>query len=307
MACYSPLQGYRSPVNGGLIFKGQSTRYGSVDKMEVACGQCLGCRLDKSRMWAARIVHESTLHPENCFVTLTYDDEHMPRLFSGGPGTLRKKDFQDFMKRLRWRFPGRKIRYYHCGEYGEQLDRPHYHACLFNLSFGFDQTLFHVRKEHQLFVSKTLDDLWPHGFASVGELTFESAAYVARYCVKKVTGEKAHNHYLRADEYGVAYWLEPEYSTMSRRPGIGRDWYEKYKADVFPADKAPVPFSKNQFVKVPRYYDELHKVGNPGEHEAVKERRAAFKESNPGEFAPDRLRQKYEVKRAQLSRCKRVL
>ena len=225
MPCYSPLKGFVNKESGGIVFK-RSKIAGA--EMEVACGQCLGCRLDRSREWAARIVHEAQLYDDNCFITLTYDDEHLPK-----DGSLDKSHFQKFMKRLRKRFSDRKIRYYHCGEYGDQLDRPHYHACLFNFDF-MDKELLKERDGNFLFVSQTLHELWPYGFSTVGELTFQSAAYCARYVLKKVNGVLSQDHYLRCDENGVAYWLQPEYTTMSRRPGIGRDWYEKYKEDVHP-------------------------------------------------------------------------
>jgi hypothetical protein len=291
--CYSPLKGYKSRHNGGLTFRRSES---AGEKMDVACGQCLGCRADHARTWAARMVHESQMHDQNCFITLTYEDEHMPRLFSGGPGTLYKPHFQKFMKRLRKRFSGRKIRYYQCGEYGDQLDRPHYHAVLFNLDFS-DKELLREDKGNFLFISKTLSELWPYGFATIGEFSFDSAAYVAGYCLKKITGVKAHDHYLRCDEYGVAYWLEPEYSTMSRRPGIGKTWYDKYKSDVFPSDDVPVP-GKGVFKKAPRYYETLLASESPEDLELLKELRKQFRAAHGDEYTPERLMAKYKVHKA---------
>ncbi len=249
MPCYSPLKGYVRLDNGGICFK-RSKNAGAAT--EVACGSCLGCRLDKSREWAARMIHEASMYDDNCFITLTYRDkcnctpEQMQKGYYLPPdGSLNKKHFQDFMKRLRKKFQGRRIRYYQCGEYGDQLDRPHYHACLFNFEFS-DKELFKESNGSFLFVSKVLDKLWPYGFSTIGELTFESAAYCARYVTKKVTGVRAHDHYLRWDDDGLAFWLAPEYNTMSRRPGIGRDWYEKYKTDVFPSDEIPYSWVSHQ-------------------------------------------------------------
>ena len=244
MPCYSPLKGFVNLETGGIVFK-RSSLAGKA--REVACGQCLGCRLDRSRDWASRIVHEASMYDDNCFITLTYDEEHLP-----SDGSLNKKHFQDFMKRLRKKFPERRIRYYHCGEYGEKLDRPHYHACLFNFDFR-DKEFFNERDGNTLFSSEILEKVWGRGFCTIGELTFQSAAYCARYVTKKVTGRESQEHYLRCDEYGVAFWLEPEYSTMSRRPGIGKFWYEKFKGDVFPSDECPVP-GVGVLKKVPRYY-----------------------------------------------------
>lgn len=285
--------------------------------MEVACGQCLGCRLDRSRIWAMRIIHESQQWDHNCFITLTYreprdcseqqlkDQHHVPE-----DGSLRKKHFQDFMKRLR-KFSGtdqgkeylaqdvtnRKIRYYQCGEYGDQLDRPHYHACLFNVRF-MDQELFQQREGNLLFISETLEKLWPYGFSTIGELTFESAAYCARYVLKKVTGNKAHDHYLRFNpDTGEIYWLEPEYCTMSRRPGIGKTWYDQYKDDCFPSDETPVP-GQGVIPKVPRYYEELLRIEQPDIYEEVKAARQKYRQAHAEEYTSDRLMAKYKVAKA---------
>ena len=298
MPCYSPLKGFRSKDTGGIVFKRGSD---AGESMEVACGQCLGCRLDRSRQWAARIVHEASLYDENCFITLTYNEEHLPR-----DGSLNKGHFQKFMKRLRKRFPGQRIRYYHCGEYGENYDRPHYHACLFNCDFP-DKQLFQEREGNFLFVSEILSELWPYGFSTIGELTFESAAYCARYVTKKVTGVSSHEHYSRIDEEtGEIYQLQPEYATMSRRPGIGRDWYEKFKDDCFPSDEVPVP-GTGVFKKVPRYYEQIFEAEEPIGHEEVKRLRKRFREAHKDEYSPQRLMDKYKVKKAQVAMLKRTL
>lgn len=177
MPCYSPLKGFRNKENGGIVFKRSHI---AGEAMEVACGQCIGCREDRSKMWAGRIAHEAQMWPENCFITLTYDEEHMPRLWTGGPGTLVKEHFQKFMKRLRKRFSPQKIRYYQCGEYGDKLQRPHFHACMFNLGFD-DMELFSYNDGNPLFRSKTLEELWPKGFSTIApQVDFDSAAYVAR-------------------------------------------------------------------------------------------------------------------------------
>jgi hypothetical protein len=314
MPCYSPLLGW-SARGGGFTFR-RDQSYGT--KMTVACGGCLGCRLDKSKEWAARIVHEASMYQDNCFITLTYDPEHLPR-----DGSLNKEHFQKFMKRLRRRFPDRRIRYYHCGEYGNNYDRPHYHACLFNLDFP-DKELFSNREGNYLFTSKILEDVWRYGFCTVGELTYESAAYCARYVLKKVTGERAHDHYSRVDLItGEVYELQPEYTTMSRGStckehrgmpyqkecrncsrGIGREWYEKYKEDLFPSDEVPVP-GRGVFKKVPRYYEEQLGAESECELEAVKQRRRVFRDAHADEYSPERLMAKYKVKKAQAKMLKR--
>jgi hypothetical protein len=302
MPCYSPLKGFKNLENGGIVFKRSSI---AGEAMEVACGQCLGCRLDRSRQWGFRIMHEASQHDDNCFITLTYDDEHMPRLFNNGPGTLNKKDFQDFMKRLRKRFHPRKIRYYHCGEYGENYDRPHYHACIFGLDFD-DKEVFTQNADYYTYTSDVLSETWGLGFVTVGELTLESAMYTARYVLKKVNGHNAPDHYLRVDDYGVCYWLEPEYTTMSRRPGIGKNWYEKFKGDVFPSDEVPV-VGQGVLRGVPRYYETILKSEDPDTHDQVKKLRQAFKSAHEDEYTPSRLMQKYKVKKAQVNQLKRTI
>lgn len=297
MPCYSPLKGYKNLETGGIVFKRSSI---AGVAMEVACGQCLGCRLDRSRTWGFRIIHEASLHDQNCFITLTYDDEHLP-----GDLSLNKKHFQKFMKRLRKRFHPRKVRFYHCGEYGEQYKRPHYHACIFGLDFD-DKELLTDNGEYKTYTSQVLSDTWGFGFVTVGEVTLESAMYCARYILKKVNGHNADDHYLRCDEYGVAYWVEPEYTTMSRRPGIGKDWYEKYKNDLFPSDEVPVP-GHGVFPKVPRYYEEILRSEDESAHAEIKRVREVFRREHGDEYTPERLMAKYKVKKAQVDMLKRGL
>lgn len=258
MGCYRPLKGYRS------LFKDSDTRkrrvffnprQGYHDQLiELACGQCMGCRLERSRQWAIRMSHEAACYDRNCFITLTYRDECLPP-----HGSLDVKHFQDFMKRLRFRF-GSGIRFFHCGEYGEKFARPHYHACLFNFDFP-DKKLWRTVRENRLFTSEALEQLWPFGFSTVGEVTFESAAYVARYVTKKVTGRLAEDH------YGVR---KPEYTTMSRRPGIGRPWFEKFRSDVYPSDQVVL---RGRAMRPPKFYDSLFEVAYPSDFAKVKARR----------------------------------
>ncbi len=313
MPCFTPLGGWLERDSGGIVFSRPKGR--APIKREVACGQCLGCRLDRSREWAARIVHESQLWHENCFVTLTYrnmDECTMEQLAGGwfvpADGSLVRKHFVKFMKRLRKEFTGKRIRYYQCGEYGEKMDRPHYHACLFGLDFS-DKELFKEKDGIALFTSKTLERLWRYGFSTIGALSFESAAYCARYVTKKVTGKEAENYYLRCDDYGVAYWLEPEYNTMSRGGcgadgiqlgGIGKAWYEQYKTDVFPSDELPVPGS-GIFKKVPRFYTEILRKEDEASWESVKDKRADYLKAHLGDFSPERLKSRYAVARARFS------
>ena len=327
MPCYSPLKGWKDSETGGIVFRAE----GAESHMEVACGQCLGCRLDRSRMWAARIVHEASLHEYqggNCFVTLTYRDKEECSLEQLSQGfhipedwSLHKSHFQKFMKRLRKEYADRTIRFFHCGEYGNTCEhgidlvrvgcpfcnvgRPHYHAVLFNVSFG-DLDLYTTVNGEPRYTSPKLESIWKYGFVDVGEVNFESAAYVARYILKKVTGVAADGHYIKIDLDGVARYVEPEYCTMSRRPGIAKEWYEKYKDDLFPSDECPVPGS-GVFKKVPRYYQELFATEEPLTLEEIKEVRQRFREENAEEYSPGRLMDKYRVKKAQVQMLKRTV
>lgn len=263
-------------------------------------------------MWTIRIIHEaqmSELHHGNCFVTLTYRDpdactkqQYAEGYYIPANYSLNKKHFRDFIKRLR-RKHKQKIRFYHCGEYGEETQRPHYHACLFNISFD-DQKIYSDDEGIKTYTSESLQSLWPYGFTTVGELNYDTAAYTARYCLKKVTGKAAPDHYLRCDEYGEAYWLQPEYNTMSTGHtapgGLGASWYEKYKKDVFPCDNVPVP-GKGVIQKVPRYYQAILESQDPGTLEMVKKLRKIFITKHAADFTPERLMQKYQCHMAKQS------
>lgn len=268
--------------------------------LEVPCGTCLGCRLDRARSWAVRCAHEAQLHDENAFITLTYAPEHLPKDHS-----LDVKHFQDFMKRLRRSEYGRQIRFFHCGEYGEKTSRPHYHACLFGIDFD-DKEVVSVNKQGQpLHKSAKLSKLWPWGHSSVGTVTFQSAGYCARYITKKITGEAAESHYEWVDqETGEIHKLKPEYTTMSRRPGLGKEWFERFKSDVYPHDYVVIDGKKHP---PPRYYDKLLEEDDPAMFERVKNARIERANSRPVEWrereeSTDRRRQRDECLHARASR-----
>lgn len=303
MPCYSPLTGYRAQrVNDSgkrsIVF---NPAHGYRDlPVQVPCGQCIGCRLERSRQWAIRCMHEASLHTENCFITLTYSDEHLP-----SDRSLNVRDFQLFMKRLRKKYNDRAIRFYHCGEYGSRFGRPHYHALLFGFDFP-DRQLFRVTSAgSRLYRSRDLESLWPFGFSTIGDVTFDSAAYVARYIMKKVTGDKAAEHYEWIDpDTGEIHQRKPEYTTMSRRPGIGKLWYDKYKHEVYPSDEVIV---KGRAVKPPKYYDGLYEIEYPEDAERVKEARKRAAARRKQDNTTERLRVREKVKLAQISRLKRSL
>ncbi len=304
MACFHPLDCWQTgyPDERGrraISFKEPRTTTEPVSRITLPCGQCSGCRLERSRQWAIRCSHEASLYDNNSFITLTYKDDALPPY-----GSLHKPHFQKFMKRLRKANPGRKIRYYQCGEYGDNLGRPHYHACLFNYDFS-DRILFKESGETRLYTSKILEGLWPFGFSTTGDVTFKSAAYVARYVMKKVTGRKKEDHYSVVDEEtGEIVMIEPEYTTMSLKPGIGTGWLEKFSSDVYPSDEIIID---GRPLKPPRFYDNIYEKENAKEFNLIKQRREHLAEDHADDNTPQRLGVREQVQTAQLSNLKRNL
>lgn len=307
MPCYHPLHGYKSRTVNPLTGKRSVTfraSEGFIDlPVTVSCGQCSGCRKERSRQWAVRCVHEAQLHEDNSFVTLTYDDANLPY-----GGTLIKKHFQDFMKRVRRRYPKEKhgkIQYFHCGEYGGRGRRPHYHALLFGLSFP-DCVLF--KKSHDgssVFTSAILQDLWGLGFTTVGAVSFASAAYVARYVMKKVTGDAAVEHYKSIDpETGEISRLLAEYVTMSLKPAIAKDWYSAFSSDVYPDDFVVI---QGKRMKPPKYYDKQLEKADLEAHAELKSGRAAYAATQRENATPERLAVREACHLAKIVTLKREL
>lgn len=302
MPCYHPILGYRSRLinssgKRSIVF---NPNEGYADMpVTVPCGKCIGCRLERSRNWAIRCMHEASCHDENCFITLTFNSDNLDPA-----GSLRKEDFQKFMKRLRKHFAPQKIRYFHCGEYGDQLSRPHHHACLFG--FDFHDKIFLTEKSGTvLYTSPTLEKLWPFGFSTIGSVTFESAAYVARYVMKKLSYPEADTPEADAARQLFVQHYEdkiPEYVTMSRRPGIGHDWFHKYKTDVYPSDEIIV---RSQFkCKPPSYYDNLYDLTNAEEFAQIKRlRKKAAAENKDNSLA--RLQVKEKIKLSKTKQLRR--
>jgi len=298
MPCYHPMPAVRM-VDGSVKFVSRN-KAGVDSSLSLPCGQCVGCRLERSRQWAMRCVHESSLHEFNSFITLTYSDEHLPP-----GGSLVYSDFQKFMKRLRKRFRGVKISFYVGGEYGESSTRrPHFHACLFGVDFPDKQYFKRSGSGERLYTSSTLASLWPFGLHSVGAVTFESAAYIARYCMKKVTGDLADAHYRVIDDDGVITQLLPEFNHMSLKPAIGKRWLEKFETDVYPRDYVVINGVKT---KPPKYYDVLFEKENPGIFSEL----VAQRELDAANLMPDnsyaRLAVKETVVKARISQLSRTL
>ncbi len=237
MPCYSPLRAclVKGPKGKSLSFSSRAR--GAA--LSLPCGRCIGCRLEKARQWAVRIVHEASMHEDSCFLTLTYDPEHLP-----ADGSISISVCQLFLKRLRSRIDPIRIRFFLCGEYGEKFERPHYHVIVFGFAFP-DKVLVKDDGDSSLHRSDLLDEVWGLGGCRIGVVTFDSACYVANYATKKVTGKAAAVHYSGR---------KPEFLLMSRRPGIGRSWIDKFSTDVYPSDEI---ISKGFQARPPRYYDKV--------------------------------------------------
>lgn len=239
----------------------------------VPCQQCYGCRIDYSRHWADRLVMESLLYPKDTcfFLTLTYDEEHISKNYTGEvfsylsegeyrdvvAATVVKKDVQDFMKRLREyysRVYGHSgIRFFACGEYGTRTRRPHYHICVFNLPIHDLKVYSRNFRGDILFNSPKIEELWSKGYVVIGEFNWESAAYTARYVVKKFKGKESADFYFQHGN------VEPEFVLSSRKPGIAGEYFDKYKVDIYKYDRVQLPSSENRdgSTSVPRYFDKL--------------------------------------------------
>lgn len=282
MKCVRPLQAfYHIGDNNKKILKfrkGKRIEPGSPGfnkecLLEIPCGQCVNCRIQRAADWATRIIKELTQYEHSCFLTLTYDDEHLP-----SDKSLNHKDVQEFMMRLRDHAsrgivfeqkssrdkkgsPRRikcdfdVIRYYCCGEYGGRSERPHYHAIMFGCDF-YDKELYKVTKYGNLFRSEYLDKLWKKGGCIIGSVSYESAAYCARYCLKKVTGKDAKDHYKGR---------KPEYAAMSK--GIGKRFFDTFKDKIYLQDGV---VAQGKMRKPPRYFDRLLELEDPEKLKIVK-------------------------------------
>lgn len=264
MSCNRPLWGYKNP-GGRIVFNASQ---GCPDlRVAVPCGQCYGCRKRRAQDWAVRCLGEAEEHEQTCFLTLTYDEQSIP-----SDGSLDVSHWQNFAKRVRKQCG--PFRFFHCGEYGSKRGRPHYHALVYGLDWR-EESRPHESQPggDPLYASPVLDQLWPQGIHAIGELTFASACYVSRYVIKKITGKKA------ADHYGGR---KPEYTTMSRKPGIGQLWINKYMDEVYDQDLVVMAGRKSQ---PPAYYDEQLRKANPDAYRWIKARRRVTAKSKEHQLA----------------------
>ena len=231
-----------------------------TDYVEIPCGSCLDCRLQYSRSWAERCLVETQYHETSFFLTLTYDDEHLPSCENINPTTgeistahsLQPRDLELFWKRLRKHYADSRISYFACGEYGSTTARPHYHAIVYGVPIT-DLCLYRQSAEgNSYYNSPTIDRLWSNGFVVIGDVTYESAAYTARYCLKKQVGRVA-----REETY-TDNGLTPEFTRMSTRPAIGRQFYEDHKHELYSLNSVSISTpSGGRKIRTNKYYDKL--------------------------------------------------
>lgn len=278
MSCYFPW----SPVGAGA-------------SRPLACGRCHGCRLEKARQWAVRCTHEASLHLENCFITLTFRE---------AAWSLEYSLFQDFLKRLRFKFRPRKIGFFMSGEYGDVNSRAHFHALLFNLDFPDREYLRTTRAGSKLYRSAILEQLWPHGFSSIGTVNFESAGYVARYAMKKVLGDGSDISEILDPDTGEVYRRVKEFSRMSLRPAIGRNWIRRFTRDVYPQGTVVMNGIEG---RAPRYYDKFFRAVDAGGYMELCNARAKYVPEVLAESTPERLEAREKVSVARLGLSKKSI
>jgi hypothetical protein len=274
MSCYKPLKAFvlgTNPENGKKIIKvvnreydGEELSCAGIEQIGIPCGKCIGCRLDYSRTWADRMLAEASLYDNNIFLTLTYDDEHLPPKHENSPiHSLNKRDAQLFMKRLRKALPEQKIRFFCAGEYGPYSMRPHFHLILFNCKLPDLKFLRENDLKQPYFISETISKVWPYGFHIIADCNWETCAYVARYVVKKQKGAGA-------DVY-EKYNFTPEFSTMSRKPGIGHDFAVDHMEELYAYGSINLPTQNgSKSIHPNKYYDNLFDIEYPEVLENIK-------------------------------------
>lgn len=306
MVCYHPIKAFMYYPDDSpkpeFVFESVDKEYTIYHKKKltdyklIPCQKCIGCQMDRSRDWSNRMVHELQYHDCASFVTLTYSEDYVP--FSDVADadgefhqTLRKKELQDFLKRLRKQIAPVRIRFFACGEYGGKTKRPHYHLIIFGYNFP-DRTLWESRRGNLFYRSPLLERVWSDpvthetkGFCEISDVNWNTCAYVSRYCTKKIA--PGHNIYYQT------LGIEPEFNTMSRRPGIGRQWYEDNKNQLYIKSESPdgslevnnpkiflSNFSGGLECSPPKYYDRLFLEDNPDAMELIKSNREEISKQN---------------------------
>lgn len=282
MSCYHPMLGvpdYETLTEDGKrkynIISSYSPEFKQLypGSIAIPCGKCIGCRLDYSRSWADRMMLELDHSKKAIFVTLTYDNDHVPftenEYGEFGALSLDKSDLQKFFKRLRKRYKDKEIRFYAAGEYGSHTERPHYHAIIFGLSLeDFSDRVAKGKNElgQVHYISQKLQNIWSQGFCVLADVSWKTCAYVARYVQKKVYGSM---NYLQ-DEYGCV----PEFSLMSRRPGLA-GYYMDDHPDMFDVSQLYVK-GYDMPIRIPKYHLKKLELIDPETYAKIKAERSEY-------------------------------
>lgn len=294
MPCCRPLKAFPSGItsSGKVKYKIVPFSVGSLDQFGnpvpdyvghgdndtsshfvIPCGHCLGCRIDQANEWSNRLVMEMQYHDSSYFLTLTYDDFHLNRVpycdkltgeLKDDRGTLCKRDVQLFIKRLRKSKPSDSIRYYLCGEYGPTTDRPHYHAIIFGLHIGNWSLIESGVSEtgNVYYTCPELESIWQNGFVSIEPANEFTCKYVCQYVTKKIG--------IKPNQYRLDRGQVPEFSLMSRKPGIGRLFYDEYGVELFDKGvKFIGTFDGSVRVTPPRYFKKLYSVDHEDEYRKI--------------------------------------
>lgn len=292
MPCYHPITAYdvtdkyfTNSEKRKIVFHVhprlhmELSRAGRV--IQIPCGQCIGCRLAYSRDWANRCMLELPYYDQSWFVTLTYDDAHVPKTWTVDKETgevvapamsLRSRDLQLFLKQVRYRFPDDRIRFFGAGEYGDNSLRPHYHIIIFGLHLQDLQPYKKSVLGFQYFNSDALSRCWidgtdgsQRGYVVVGSVSWDTCAYVARYILKKQKGATASLY----SDLGI----EPEFSRMSLKPGIGTQYYRDHP-EIMKFDKINVcaPSGGRSFTH-PHILRRMYEIDDPSGAFELSERR----------------------------------
>lgn len=300
-------------------------RYKFFDLTPIPCGNCLGCRLDYSRSWATRCLLEAEQFKDNYFITLTYDDDHLPKGQIGN-ATLVPDDMTKFMKDIReyyrTHFKHTDIRFFGCGEYGDTSFRPHYHLLMFNLPIPDITPEFryidpvtkkevvtkHVGPKGEIYYySDLIHDLWKKGNVVIGAVAFDSCAYVARYVVKKLKG--------KSSEAYNKLCVEPPFVRMSRRPGLAYKYFFENKENIYQYDSIILATADGaRIVTPPRYFNTMYEIENELRYYEIKEARKqagndylnSLYENTTLHYS-DYLEALENEKELQLHACKRIL
>lgn len=296
MVCYSPWVGFYDKTNSKVHYLGKCAgrdpikeaseiwkrnarveKYGPENMLLLPCGRCLGCRLEYSKEWANRCSLEAKTTHDNWFITLTYDEEYIQETFKPvidketgeymQMANLVPEHITKFLKNLRrqeeYHHNNKEVRFYGCGEYGSINMRPHYHLIVFNLPL-FDLVEEWRKDGFITYSSEYLSGIWKKGFLTINEYSWETAAYTARYMLKKLKGREAIEQYQQCG-------LEREFSRCSRNPGIGYEYYRQHRDEIYRTDSVII---HGQTTKPPKYFDKMYQIEKPEEWRKIQEKRA---------------------------------